>query len=127
MREIRSPGSVRGVPGNRHSYRDKVERSSCRSSSDFSFQERTLITPPSGVPFFHIQGLTPPLFSIDSAYAFKSLADIAIAMTNSFNKPKSLGLRLDDVFKVGHFPISNGSDHLRNSSYFSRKVITKAI
>ena len=37
MREIRSPGSVRGVPGNRHSYRDKVERSSCRSSSDFSF------------------------------------------------------------------------------------------
>ena len=24
MREIRSLGSVRGVPGNRHSYRDKI-------------------------------------------------------------------------------------------------------
>jgi hypothetical protein len=25
VREIRSPGSVRGVPGNRHSYRDTLD------------------------------------------------------------------------------------------------------
>ena len=44
MREIRSPGSVRGVPGNRHSYRDKREIRAAATARSFHFQG---LTPPS--------------------------------------------------------------------------------
>ncbi len=43
---------------------------------------------------------------IISAYSFKSLADIAIAKINSFNRPKLLGSRLGSVFNVGHFRLN---------------------
>jgi hypothetical protein len=106
VRESRPQGSVRGVPGNRHLYRDKREIRAAATARSF-----------------HFQGLTPPLFP-HKKVIFQDLTPIlcAASRTSFAGFDQLVDHRLEPVSNIGCFYLFLFFIEASNIICFSKSV-----